>query len=559
MTVAAFLAVAASSYAAVTVGNNGYKVTVAKGKAASTPIEVVLKKGSYAITSTTGTIDVTDTKGAAITILTFDKEQTVKISVKLDANAEKDTEATINIEPTSKDWTDKLQSYQNKINALVTEASALPTEGANAAKRTALLDEISLLQDVVNNAGIEEYNEFVDNGSVAAIEGGDNGLDNLTTKVSNATANETAYNKAIAAHLALDLTDLEAAYATAKDNKDIDDDTKAAAKALYDQTKADVAQFKTDADNAYAAGTAAVLFSDAKISEKIGKVKAGTTPGTGLKGEIEDATEKINAGKTNDLNYAQAKGEIQAATTTYNNVADLLYDQLEADGIPTGYGKDIYDDLYKAALAEMKAQLDKITAAETKNEEDYAAGKAAQIDLDDVKNDLNAIYDKYIYGDGDQVGIGDKDVPAPGTLRYAYKTQQAALDALTKAVADGTAAAVKDTDTDKDGKVIKDYFAGKVTAINKLIAAIQTKLDAANAAHTIDKFSVATEQAVKDGYDAAKTALDKDLAEYEPTSTTWIRNSPIQRRVWMLKLLSAYLPTASSWLLTASPLQGATS
>ena len=504
MTVAAFLAVAASSYAAVTVGNKGYEATIKKD-GTSVSIEVVLKKGTYAITATEGNVAVTSPDGKTAypdpnAVIIGDKGATVKITVNTDAQAA-DKKVTIKIEPKAQEWKDLIQSYQNKINELVTEVSKLPDDpnNVNYAKRAALLDKISQLQSVVDNAGIEEYNTFVDTGKVPSIEGGDNGLDNLTDKVSNASANEAAYNAAIAAHGALDTSALDVANTTAQSRTDIDAATKAAAKALYDTTKNNIVQFKKDAEEAYKAGTAGVLFANDKIADRIKNLNA----------EIAEATKKITDGNNLDMTYAAVKAAIEGATTNYNTVVDKLYNQLEDEGIPAGLGKDIYDDQYKEAISKLKPYLDKITEVDTKNEENYAAKKASDISGDlPTFAEMDAVYDEYINK------IGDKDNPANGTLRKYYKDAKAQLDGYTTYVASLTADAVKDTDTDKDKKVIKDYYAGKVTEINKIIAGIQTKLDAANKAHTVDQFNVSTEAAAKGGYNEAKTALLADLDEY---------------------------------------------
>ena len=504
MTVAAFLAVAASSYAAVTVGNKGYEATIKKD-GTSVSIEVVLKKGTYAITATEGNVAVTSPDGKTTypdpnAVIIGDKGATVKITVTTDAQAA-DKKVTIKIEPKAQEWKDLIQSYQNKINELVTEVSKLPDDpnNVNYAKRAALLDKISQLQSVVDNAGIEEYNSFVDTGKVPSIEGGDNGLDNLTDKVSNASANEAAYNAAIAAHGALDTSALDVANTTAQSRTDIDAATKAAAKALYDTTKNNIVQFKKDAEEAYKAGTAGVLFANDKIADRIKNLNA----------EIAEATKKITDGNNLDMTYAAVKAAIEGATTNYNTVVDKLYNQLEDEGIPAGLGKDIYDDQYKEAISKLKPYLDKITEVDTKNEENYAAKKASDISGDlPTFAEMDAVYGVYYNK------IGDKDNPANGTLRKYYKDAKAQLDGYTAYVASLTADAVKDTDTDKDKKVIKDYYAGKVTEINKIIAGIQTKLDAANKAHTVDQFNVSTEAAAKGGYNEAKAALLADLDEY---------------------------------------------
>ena len=533
MTVAAFLAVAASSYAAVTVGNNGYKSTIKKD-ATATSIEVVLKKGTYAITSTVGTVSVTSPDGKttyadANEVVIGDAGATVKITATLDAKADKDTETVFKIEPKGDDWAAKKQAIQNEINQLVTEAAALPDDptDVNFAKRKKMLDDASVLQKSIDAMGIEEYNTWIGNGGKldSAIPSIENQLTALQKSVSNATANKKAYDKALAAYDAVktgDLAALEAEYDAIKDDPDVEKATKDAAKALVDQNKANVEQLKKDADAAYADGTAAVLFSDDKIADKVGKKDsaADKNDGTGLVGGIEDASKSIASGSTENINYATVKAAVEGALGYYNFVADELYELLEAEGIPAGYGKDIYDDIYKASIEELKPILATINGVDKDNEDDHAAGKATDTsaklatvygDLDDVYNAVEA-----------RVGVADVDavVAGDGTLRGTYKAAQATLDGYTASLDDYKKAS-EDTDTDKDKKVIGDYFKGKVNTLKGQIKAIQDKLDAANAAHFADKdgkfvgFDLAALADADKGYTATKAAADADLAEWK--------------------------------------------
>lgn len=526
MTVAAFLAVAASSYAAVTVGNNGYKSTIKKD-ATATSIEVVLKKGTYAITSTVGTVSVTSPDGKttyadADAVVIGDAGATVKITATLDAKADKDTETVFKIEPKGEDWVAKKQAIQNQINQLVTEAAALPDDATdvNFAKRKKMLDDASVLQKSIDAMGIEEYNTWIGNGGKldSAIPSIENQLTALQKSVSNATANKKAYDKAIEAYTAVktgDLAALEGEYNDIKDDPDVEKATKDAAKALVDQNKANVEQLKKDADAAYADGTAAVLFSDDKIADKVGKKDsaADKNDGTGLVGGIEDASKSIASGSTENINYATVKAAVEGALGYYNFVADELYELLEAEGIPAGYGKDIYDDIYKASIEELKPILATINDVDEKNEADHAAGKATDTSakLATVYDDLDDVYAAVEA----RVGVADVDavVAGDGTLRGTYKAAQTTIDGYTASLDDFKDAA-KDKDIDKDKKVIGDYFTGKVNTLKGQIKAIQDKLDAANAGHFVDGFDLDALANAKDGYTATRAAAGADLAEY---------------------------------------------
>lgn len=526
MTVAAFLAVAASSYAAVTVGNNGYKSTIKKD-ATATSIEVVLKKGTYAITSTVGTVSVTSPDGKttyadADAVVIGDAGATVKITATLDAKADKDTETVFKIEPKGEDWVAKKQAIQNQINQLVTEAAALPDDATdvNFAKRKKMLDDASVLQKSIDAMGIEEYNTWIGNGGKldSAIPSIENQLTALQKSVSNATANKKAYDKALAAYDAVktgDLAALEGEYNAIKDDPNVEKATKDAAKALVDQNKANVEQLKKDADAAYADGTAAVLFSDDKIADKVGKKDsaADKNDGTGLVGGIEDASKSIESGSTENVNYALVKARVEGALGHYNFVANKLYELLEAEGIPAGYGKDIYDDIYKASIEELKPILATINDVDEKNEADHAAGKATdtRAKLATVNDDLDGVYAAVEA----RVGVADVDavVAGDGTLRGTYKAAQTTIDGYTASLDDFKDAA-KDKDIDKDKKVIGDYFTGKVNTLKGQIKAIQDKLDAANAGHFVDGFDLDALANAKDGYTATRAAAGADLAEW---------------------------------------------
>lgn len=530
MTVAAFLAVAAYSYAAVPAKSAGNEVTIAKGKS-SASIEVALKKGDYAITSDEGEVTLTAVGDNAVypdagAVVIPDKGATVKITVTLAAAAEKDTKALVKIEPTGKDWVTKKQAIQNEINQIVTEATALPDDPTNVnyAKRTSLIDRASQLQKKVNEMGIEEYNEFLDNdGTIPSIEGGVNGLNSIKGGVKAATANQKAYENALAEYNAIkngDLKDLEDAYAGIKDKSDVEQSTKDAAKALVEQNKKNVEQFKTDLDKAYSEGTAAALFSEEKVAEKIGKKDsaADKNDGTGLLGDIEDAQKSIDSGSAEDMAYNNVKSAVNGSIAFYNMIADALYELLEAESIPEGYGKDIYDDIYKKAIDDMKPYLTAILAVGDENEAAHKEGKAKDISdkLNDPFGKIAAVY----VTTREQVGARpDQGEPAAKSFRGIYKAAQDQLDAFTASLEDYKEAAA-DKDVDKDKKEIAAYFTGKVNTLKGQIKDIQDKLDAANKAHFKDKggevipFDVAALADADKGYTATKAAADADLAEY---------------------------------------------
>ena len=200
ITVAAFMAVAAASYAAETPTNKGYELTVAKG-ATEASQTFSLKKGTYSISVSKGSIKVDN--AALAGDLTVDAAKDVKITVILDAAAgEEGDKVTLTIVPTTKEWTTWLADQQTIITNLMSEASNLGKGDGTATYmkpedkiieagwRTKLIGRISDIQKEKNACGIEEYNEWVDKNSVTRLAE----LKQIKSDVNDKTANKNAYD-----------------------------------------------------------------------------------------------------------------------------------------------------------------------------------------------------------------------------------------------------------------------------------------------------------------------------------------------------------------------------
>ena len=538
ITVAAFMAVAAASYAAVTPGNNGYEFTVAKGRTDAIQ-QFSLKKGTYSITVSEGTIAV---DGAALAgDLVVDAAKEVTIKVTLDAQAgDGGKKVTLKIVPTTEAWTTWLADQQTIITNLMSEASNLGKgEGDDrnedymseddkkkeAGWRTDLISRISDIQKAKNNCGIEEYNEWVDKGSVTSLAG----LKQLKSDVNDKTANHNAYKAAIKAFSdaketggKLDYSNLTTKYNSSA-AKDYFTTT-------YNSLKGDIDGVEEAAWKVYIAGNAAANYDAQKLSTKI----------SDLKSRIDNLSTAITNGSTQYANWSEVDGAVKAAIAFYNTQFNGLYSQLAAETLPKGYGKDIYNDYYENAVKDLNAILAKIYAVKNANDAAKKAYDDATTDNKPAINGLNyyksaewtgagnaeweddkfqaslaAVYAKYITtgtpGANGVIPAGDKDATEISTLRGAYRAHVATIASL-KSSLSAFNAAKADTDKDKDGKVIGTYFTSKVDEITNLITTLEGKVNNSNKAHTITSFNIDTEG--KTGIDTKKSFLDTQKGEY---------------------------------------------
>lgn len=537
MTVAAFLAVAAVSYAAKPV-NGGNTVTISKGGTTVTET-FTLKKGTYEIkvsgisSNDNFAIDGAELLDGKYTVNDVEKNITFKVDLAAPAG-ENGQNVTITFVPVTKDWTDFLAEQQQTINNIMAEASNLgkgdgeygtdAEKQAEAGWRTSLIERISAIQAVKNACGVEQYNEWLEgkltlNKDLTALKG----------DVNHYTENLNAFNFALGQYAT------EKAATNGKLNTDnltallngLNAEDQKLFKATYDQLKKDIDNLEENAWAVYIQENAAESFATTKLNEQL----------NGLKSRIDNLSEAINSGSGQLANWAAVDGAVTAAINIYNSQFNELYSQLASANLPIGYGFDIYQDYYEKAVAELNAVLAKITAVKTANDnakkaydnadinkkpeingldyytsnQKWTANNAAWAD-DNFAAELTAVYDKYIL-------TGDKDVLAAGlstttdktTLRGAYRAHMQTIASLSASLSDFDDA-IKDADTDKDGKKISDYYTGKVNEIKSLITALEEKANEANTAHTITTFNIGT--AGKSNIDTKKTFLDTQLAEY---------------------------------------------
>lgn len=286
-------------------------------------------------------------------------------------------------------------------------------------------------------------------------------IDEISKKIDTANKNFEAYEKAKKIHggedgkgglVAYRQTNLIDVYDAAEAA------TKEAAKTLYETTSKLVDDFLTDAKKAYEAGTAGSVDFAAKE--------------TAIKEAIDGAKDAITKGSTNELSYANVNTIITKADDAYKAEAANLYTLLA--GAVDG---KVYTDTYTEALAEINSYSRKIKDVKANNDADHAAGKCNSDTQDQYTGELAkiiaalpSVYDKYL------AKVGATTKPASGTLRGNYAAANADILAVTNSLTED----IKYAD-----ESVSKHYATTVQGIKDKITALQSNVDAANAAHTI--------------------------------------------------------------------------
>lgn len=327
-------------------------------------------------------------------------------------------------------------------------------------------------------------------------------IDEISKKIDTANKNFEAYEKAIEIYggkdyqegmenpgglLAYRKTNLIDVYDAAEAA------TKEAAKTLYETTSKLVDDFLTDAKKAYEAGTAGSVDFAAKE--------------TAIKEAIDGAKDAITKGSTNELSYANVNTIITKADDAYKTEAANLYTLLA--GAVDG---KVYTDTYTEALAEINSYSRKIKDVKANNDADHKAGKCDTDtqakytgELAEIIAALPSVYDKYL------AKVGATTKPAPGTLRGNYAAANADIVAVTNSLT---------KDITYADESVSNHYATTVQGIKDKISALQSNVDAANAAHTIkgeapfcDKYNE-DKKVITDAIEDLSTKVSKSNSEF---------------------------------------------
>lgn len=492
ITVAAFLA--ASAMSATEVTSSGLELTIASGKN-TTSTDITLPAGSYIIdkgSNSSLTVAVSMDGGKTVVTPETDgtfkivptKETTYTITVTAAANVAKETSTIVKVAPDAVGLKAIKEQYTKQMAALYTKANSYSDD----ATLQALALQASELVNKINNYGIEEYIEYQKTGKVAGIE---ESITNIGNQISAAQANYTQYQAALTVYndeLQPALDDLKATYDSkvAEVKADVSKYT-----VVYNAAYALVDAFKTDAEEAYKAGTAADVFSSSKIASRKKDVEEA----------IAGAKNAIQNGTTNDLSYANVNTKITEAKSIYDNVAAGIYNHL-LNNLSYADEGDLYTDTYTSALTKLNKSLTAINEVAESNEADYKVGKADATTQAKYEAQLIDI-------DSAMVAVG-KDVNAQvDDWRSYYATANADIAGQMQAPLDEVKAVI----SGKTYGIAQDYFKSDIDKIQSSIDSVQVKVDAQNKAHALKS---ADENFNVTGYTTDKAAIVTAINALKP-------------------------------------------
>lgn len=379
--------------------------------------------------------------------------------------------------------TSKIYTEDEAGKALLQKASSLATKVAAIADDKedsyAKYIEYGLYAETLEESAI--YNEIAE----------------FSTDVDAQANNSSAYAEAEKVYEAQ-----KAALATAKAAVDAITDAKAKAyvdamtKGAYGTISEKIETYKTEADAAYAKGTAGKEFSAEKNAEFVGDV-------TDLLKEYSDA---IESAKADHAAYVEVSEAIATIKTLYTTSQQEIYNSLQGDETHP----DVYEALRTKAQTELNAVYVNIMAVEkangtAENHVGAAVGKDTNLTkLAECTTSINNLKDKYVTKAN---ALKDAYTDAKAEL----KGLQDRLDALKNTPGVGDNA--KFTGTIDEIQASIDDFSGTIEADNN-----DNTIDSKNYSETVSKINTAIEkltsgsQGAVDNYNAwvAVTELLKD-------------------------------------------------
>lgn len=387
------------------------------------------------------------------------------------------------------------------LTSMLSEATSKIYTGDDAGK--ALLQKASSLATKVaaiaddkedSYAKYIEYGLYAETLEESAIY---NEIAEFSTDVDAQANNSSAYAEAEKVYEAQ-----KAALATAKAAVDAITDAKAKAyvdamtKGAYGTISEKIETYKTEADAAYAKGTAGKEFSAEKNAEFVGDV-------TDLLKEYSDA---IESAKADHAAYVEVSEAIATIKTLYTTSQQEIYNSLQGDETHP----DVYEALRTEAQTELNAVYVNIMAVEkangtADNHVGAAVGKDTNLTkLAECTTSINNLKDKYVTKAN---ALKDAYTDAKAEL----KGLQDRLDALKNTPGVGDNA--KFTGTIDEIQASIDDFSGTIEADNN-----DNTIDSKNYSETVSKISTAIDeltsgsQGAVDNYNAwgAVTDLLKD-------------------------------------------------
>lgn len=384
-------------------------------------------------------------------------------------------------EATSKIYTEDEDDETGK--ALLQEASSLAT------KVTAIDDD---KED--SYAKYIEYGLYAETLEKSAIY---NEIAEFSKKVDAQANNSSAYAEAKKVYEA-QTTALATAKAAVDAIADADEKTyvEAMTKGAYDTISEEIEKYKTEADAAYAKGTAGVKFTTEYNNKFVTKIN----------GLISDYSDAIESAQADHAAYVEVGEAIATIKTLYTESQQEIYSNLQGDETHP----DVYEALRTKAQTELNAVYVNIMTVEKANgtDDNHAGAATAKEEnlakLAEYTTSINVLKTTYV---AKAKALKEAYTKAKAEL----KGLQDRLDALKKTPGVGDNAEFAETISEIQASI--DAFSSTIEADNK-----ENTIDSKDYSETVSKISIAIDeltsgsQGAVDNYNAwvAVTELLKD-------------------------------------------------
>ena len=384
-------------------------------------------------------------------------------------------------EATSKIYTEDEDDETGK--ALLQEASSLATKVAAIADDNedsyAKYIEYGLYAETLEESAI--YNEIAE----------------FSKKVDAQANNSSAYAEAKKVYEA-QTTALATAKAAVDAIADADEKTyvEAMTKGAYDTISEEIEKYKTEADAAYAKGTAGVKFTTEYNNKFVTKIN----------GLISDYSDAIESAQADHAAYVEVGEAIATIKTLYTESQQEIYSNLQGDETHP----DVYEALRTKAQTELNAVYVNIMTVEKANgtDDNHAGAATAKEEnlakLAEYTTSINVLKTTYV---AKAKALKEAYTKAKAEL----KGLQDRLDALKKTPGVGDNAEFAETISEIQASI--DAFSSTIEADNK-----ENTIDSKDYSETVSKISIAIDeltsgsQGAVDNYNAwvAVTELLKD-------------------------------------------------
>lgn len=384
-------------------------------------------------------------------------------------------------EATSKIYTEDEDDEAGK--ALLQEASSLATKVAAIADDNedsyAKYIEYGLYAETLEESAI--YNEIAE----------------FSKKVDAQANNSSAYAEAKKVYEA-QTTALATAKAAVDAIADADEKTyvEAMTKGAYDTISEEIEKYKTEADAAYAKGTAGVKFTTEYNNKFVTKIN----------GLISDYSDAIESAQADHAAYVEVGEAIATIKTLYTESQQEIYSNLQGDETHP----DVYEALRTKAQTELNAVYVNIMTVEKANgtDDNHAGAATAKEEnlakLAEYTTSINVLKTTYV---AKAKALKEAYTKAKAEL----KGLQDRLDALKKTPGVGDNAEFAETISEIQASI--DAFSSTIEADNK-----ENTIDSKDYSETVSKISIAIDeltsgsQGAVDNYNAwvAVTELLKD-------------------------------------------------